>query len=170
VKVNINPIRDVRGGIVTFEGKQDLDAIKQIEELGLEFLTPLDVKGKITNTGEGFLVEAELSCQYQSSCNRCLECFTSTLEADFKEEYVCKDADTEDNCTVIKGDYLDLTEPLVEQVILSLPMKFICKEECRGFCSSCGANLNETECSCVDEPINPQFEKLKSLLNTKEVD
>ncbi|MGB9809870.1 MAG: YceD family protein, partial [Caldanaerobacter sp.] len=49
-------------------------------------------------------------------------------------------------------------------VILSLPMKFLCKEDCKGLCPICGTNLNYGSCSCKREDIDPRLEVLSKLL------
>lgn len=165
MKVNIGPIREIRGGTLEFEGEQEIKSFQEITELDLKFLGPVAVKGSVTYTGEGFLVEAKLSFKYQTNCNRCLEKIEKTQQVMMKEEFVPGVVSTEDDTIFgFNGDIIDLTECIQEQVILALPMKFLCNSECRGFCSECGTNLNEKECHCTEAVVNPQFEKLKSLL------
>ena len=53
----------------------------------------------------------------------------------------------------------------VEQIYLELPLKPICREDCRGLCTKCGCNRNRVECGCVDESIDPRLLALKSILN-----
>jgi uncharacterized protein len=61
----------------------------------------------------------------------------------------------------IKGDTIDLSDIVREQVYLSLPMRSICKESCRGLCPVCGANLNESSCLCRKPEGHPAFSKLR---------
>lgn len=165
MKINIGPIREIRGGVLEFQGNQEINSFQEIKELGLKFLGPVKVDGKVTNTGEGFLVDTELSFEYHTSCNRCLDEFDQKQRTTIKEEFISGYTHSEDDSAFgFTGDLIDLTECIQEQVILSLPMKFLCRPECRGFCPNCGTNLNEKECSCLGEEMNPQFEKLKSLL------
>lgn len=171
MKVNIGPIRDTRGGVTPFEGEQAVDSIKEIAELDLVFSEPVKVKGKVTNTGEGFLVEAELSFEYRVGCGRCLEKFNERRTIAIKEEFLPGFSATADDTVFgFTGDLIDLEKCLNEQVLLALPMKFLCNPECRGFCPGCGVNLNKEDCHCPKERINPDFEKLGSLFFKKEVD
>jgi uncharacterized protein len=62
-----------------------------------------------------------------------------------------------------EGDSIDLTEILREQIVLALPMYPRCKEDCRGLCSVCGANLNLGECGCDRSEIDPRWAALKTL-------
>ena len=62
-----------------------------------------------------------------------------------------------------EGDFLDLGEILREQILLALPMYPRCREDCRGLCPVCGANLNETECGCERGQTDPRLIVLKSI-------
>jgi len=66
------------------------------------------------------------------------------------------------------GDEVDLTLPAWEALVLELPMKPVCREDCRGLCPVCGTNLNERECGCRVEEADPRLEALKKLLEAKE--
>ena len=58
---------------------------------------------------------------------------------------------------------IDLLELAREQIILSLPEKPLCDEECKGLCTSCGADLNEETCTCEPEPADPRMAVLAGL-------
>ncbi|RMG61535.1 MAG: DUF177 domain-containing protein, partial [Calditrichaeota bacterium] len=59
---------------------------------------------------------------------------------------------------------IDLSDQLKEYLILAVPMKMLCKEDCRGICPGCGADLNSEACRCGEPPIDPRWEKLRQLL------
>ncbi|MCL6560327.1 MAG: DUF177 domain-containing protein, partial [Firmicutes bacterium] len=59
------------------------------------------------------------------------------------------------------GDVLDVTPEVLKSIILALPMKAVCREECPGLCPGCGRNLNEGRCGCVNEDIDPRLSVLK---------
>ena len=63
----------------------------------------------------------------------------------------------------IMGDEIDLDEVVREQIYFSLPMKSLCREDCRGLCPVCGINLNKEECKCRREIGHPGFSELKKL-------
>ena len=65
---------------------------------------------------------------------------------------------------VLKGDELDLDEVLSTCFILDMETKFLCKEDCKGLCPSCGKNLNLGPCGCRKE-IDPRFAVLEQLLD-----
>ena len=159
MRVDLSPIRESLGAAIQFQEVQELASEP---ELGLIFSGPLEVKGSITNTGNGFLVTANLKFSYEGSCSRCLDTVNAAQEVTFTEEFNLED---NDSLLVIKGDQLDLSAYLAEQVLLALPMKLICKPECRGFCAECGVNLNQASCQCKNESFNPELAKLKTLLS-----
>jgi uncharacterized protein len=76
-----------------------------------------------------------------------------------QEEVELLDEDME--VDFVKGDAVDLSDMVREQIYLSLPVRSICKESCRGLCPVCGANLNETSCSCGKAESHPAFSKLR---------
>lgn len=164
MKVDIGSIRETRGGMVSFEGKQEIE--NPGLELEVELNQPVNVKGTVTNIGDGFLVQGEVIYTYLTNCDRCLESFNSSQRVEIIEQFASYlPAETKEPFYVIQGDLIDLSDCIREQVLLSLPMKFTCKADCRGLCPQCGQNLNQKECGCLNENYNPQFAKLKSLLN-----
>ena len=137
--------------------------------LGLD--APFRVKAKVSRAADKFLIQGTIRGGIQIRCDRCLEPFHRELEAPFhvylvvpressdQEEIELLDDDME--VDFIKGDTIDLSEIVREQVYLSLPMRSICKESCRGLCPVCGANLNESSCLCREPEGHPAFSKLR---------
>ncbi|MGI5873886.1 MAG: YceD family protein [Bacillota bacterium] len=105
-------------------------------------------------------------------CDRCGEPVSIPLRCDFAEDFtnVPEKADEgamseEEEVHFFSGDEIDLL-PYVEQAIyLALPMKTLCRPDCKGLCPQCGTNLNENECSCDQSPIDPRLAVLADLLN-----
>jgi uncharacterized protein len=166
VIVNISSIREERGAAIPCAGLWEVNPA-DFEGLALEFQGPVVIRGKVTNTGSGFLLEAELNLDYQVSCDRCLDETRQTQKIDIKEEFVPGRDISDETVYGFSGDLIDLTECLRDQIILALPMKFLCSPECRGFCPKCGKNLNMEECHCSEETINHQFEAIKNLIFTE---
>jgi uncharacterized protein len=163
VIVNIGAIREERGAALPFAGIEELKPA-DFEVMALKPTAPVEVKGKVTNTGAGFLVEMNLSWSYQADCDRCLQVFSRTDIIDVKEEFVAGRRPGDETVYGFTGDQIDLTECLRDHIMLALPMKLLCSPTCRGFCPECGSNLNFTACVCPPQPTNHQFEILKNLL------
>ncbi|MFH0799071.1 MAG: DUF177 domain-containing protein [Pseudomonadota bacterium] len=62
-----------------------------------------------------------------------------------------------------EGDRFDLDDIVREQMLLSKPMKHLCKKDCRGLCQQCGKNLNEGPCGCPEKKADPRWAKLKDI-------
>lgn len=164
MKVGIGSIREIRGGAVSFEGSLAID----FGQLGIDVVGPVNVRGTVTNTGEGFLVQASVDLEYRADCARCLEPITRQETVLISEEFT-SDRESADTGTLFyfSGDFIVLDECIREQVMLSIPMKILCSDDCRGICPECGRNLNQGPCSCFPPNSNPQLSKLKTLLSTE---
>jgi uncharacterized protein len=137
--------------------------------LGLD--APLRVTVKVSKAVDKFLVTGTLRGGLRIRCDRCLEPFHRDIQSQFhvylivpregadQEEIQLLDEDME--VDFIKGDTIDLSEIVREQIYLMLPMRSICVESCRGLCPACGANLNEGPCLCRKTEGPPAFSKLK---------
>jgi uncharacterized protein len=139
--------------------------IKQIEPLEVTATAEL-LEGTIRITGE-------IETKVEMVCARCLEAvvdevhrsldlFYSLLpEGERPEEAQLKEGDAE--IGFYQGQGLFLADVLREQVLLALPMKAICRSDCRGLCSNCGANLNHEECRCETHSSDPRLAPLARL-------
>ncbi|HBF35718.1 MAG TPA: hypothetical protein DDW50_00170 [Firmicutes bacterium] len=165
MKVNIGPIRELPGGVLDFQGEQELLDYK----LPITFTNPIQVEGTITNTGEGFLMKANCNFRYRVHCDRCLKEFQREQQTEIIVEFLATPgSDGEDDLAFhFSGDIIDLKDCISEQVLFALPMNFICKPDCLGLCPICGKDRNADPCDCVTEQFNPQFEQLRNLLSIK---
>ncbi len=169
--------------------KSEPDQTKQFQE---EVYPPEDLKSKVspaqvfltvTYTGEGVLVTGELETDYTTNCSRCLEPAKTKIELKFQEEFrqvppeklyelieTQKERvldEEELNVDYFSGNELDLNHFLREMLVLALPLKVVCHEECPGLCPSCGKNLNHEQCDCEDTDIDPRLIKLEQLKKLK---
>jgi uncharacterized protein len=125
---------------------------------------------------EGTLhVLGELHARLGLECGRCLEPYSFPVDHkvdlfilphqdDRGEEDEVELTERELVVAYYRSDRLDLGEMIREQLFLSLPMKRLCQEDCRGLCRSCGTNRNRTQCACVVQDTDPRLASLKKLL------
>ena len=95
---------------------------------------------------EGVLVTGEADADLEGECVRCLEPIEDTVHVDFQELFVYDDPDTreiddDEDVSRLEGDLLDLEPVLRDTVVLALPFQPLCREDCPGLCSECGAHL-----------------------------
>lgn len=111
------------------------------------------------------VVEGELTIDVASPCARCLEPVRGRLEIPFLEHFkVSHEPQTEEEeeqFVAVQEDTVDLKPYVEEALLLGLPFAPLCREDCKGLCAECGADLNEGECGCSREKIDPRLSALK---------
>jgi uncharacterized protein len=129
------------------------------------------VRGSVefTRTNRGLLLRGQLRSQIQLECARCLETFAQPLDLYLEAQFGLPPISPQRGPMFPIGvnGILDLAEALREQIVLDLPMRSLCRPDCRGLCIECGKNLNEGPCDCVVESIDSRLAELKELLRTE---
>jgi len=138
------------------------------------------VRITILRFGKKVLVDGSVKAAVSLTCSRCLNDFYYPVDLNFREEYVPVDETapegdqelSEDELDVgfYKGEEIDLSGIVKEQVLLEIPMKPLCRNDCQGICSRCGADKNVQSCNCKDDHIDPRLAplaKYKELLNQR---
>jgi len=118
-------------------------------------------------------LRGSFSGRFQVPCARCVEPVEIPLSADFDLIFRPAKADSEPlersitapetEIGYYQGDSLLLEDVLREQVLLTLPVRTLCKPDCRGLCPRCGVNRNSTSCTCEEGPADPRWEALAGL-------
>ena len=126
---------------------------------------------RILKAGDRLLVNGRANTTASMSCSRCLEGLSYPLDIKFNVEYlplkevieVGEHELTEEELDVsfYENDQIDVEELVREQILLAVPMKPLCRAECKGICPKCGKNLNEGACSCSTDEIDLRLVKLK---------
>jgi uncharacterized protein len=136
---------------------------------------PVDLVLDVHKLGGGaFGVAGRVRAQLEVVCSRCLEPFEVPVDAAFDLRYVPqsenlgegeREIGDDDLTTAFYRDgMLDLIDLMREQFVLTLPMKPLCREDCKGICPECGTNLNKGQCDCAPRWEDPRLAALKSLL------
>lgn len=114
----------------------------------------------------GLLVQGIVESQLRLECVRCLESFALPITLELEEMFGLPGASQRQDVTyVVSGDgWLDLAPLLREQAWVAMPMKPLCRPDCKGLCPQCGANLNFKSCACEGMNVDPRLALLKDLL------
>jgi len=153
------------------EGHSSL--IRQVTpaELELEnddvFISPIDVRFEIDKVGHEFYVKANINTKAHLLCDRCTEPYDENIDESVRI-VITTDSDLGNREQDIypintSSTEIDVTESIKETLLVSLPVKRLCKTDCKGLCPVCGINLNFETCSCKTEKIDPRWEALKKL-------
>ncbi|MDO9172905.1 MAG: DUF177 domain-containing protein [bacterium] len=130
----------------------------------------LSVRGELAvdNVDSRVLVAGVLAVSCPAVCDRCLEAFTMAYEAGVDIQIIrakpgAPDEESPDTWILYQArGEVDLDEPLREAALLDLPIKRVCREDCLGFCPTCGADRNLKDCDCPREPADPRWDGLDS--------
>lgn len=123
---------------------ESLDYVK-----GYTFSAPISVSAEVVNRAGIVTLTYFVKVLLKAECDRCLSEFEREYAFSF-EHILVRSLNSEDNdeYVVTEDDKLELDELAVSDIILSLPSKMLCKEDCKGLCCHCGTNLNDHECNC----------------------
>ncbi len=128
-------------------------------------LTPLTGVLHVARTSEGVYLSGELDVKTAVICARCLTNALFPVSVSLGELLYYPPHTTPPGELFIGEDgFIDLAPLVRELTLLEIPLNPICRPDCQGLCQECGANLNEEECGCTDDIIDPRLAKLKELL------
>jgi uncharacterized protein len=146
-----------------------------LETEGVRIVGDIDVKGELRKNAAKTDVKGSIAVPLEIDCTRCLTPVSQKLELDFQADFVGKEMLPEGKEThlegsdldtdVLEGNELDLTEVAREQILLNLPEHVLCRQDCKGICPNCGKDLNEGDCKCGDDEIDPRWAALRDLKN-----
>ena len=126
---------------------------------------------QISADGADVLVQGRLAATVPQTCGRCLESFPARVDATVDVRLVPRPA-TKDNVELgaddldvdfYVDDLLDLKRVVETETTLALPMKPLCREDCRGLCPACGGNRNLVPCACAERAPDPRLAALRDL-------
>lgn len=164
LQLDVARLKRSPGESESFELKADMSPMEVAGEK-ISFDGPVKAVLNATNTGRIIMVEGTASGLLLLSCSRCLEPFSYPFEVPFSEIYTNAGEETEDEEAIpFSGDTLDVTTEVLKSLIMVLPMKALCQEDCRGLCPGCGQNLNQGRCECAKNEVDPRLSVLRDLL------
>ncbi len=133
-----------------------MSRVAEINDMAKTVGLPSEIEGKkvvgklkLTRLEETILVEGDLTVGAILICDRCLNNFKTHIPITLEREYnLNRSKESTEDLYVDKLGNIDITEPVREEIILSVPMKNVCDEKCKGICPGCGVDLNKEDCKC----------------------
>lgn len=136
----------------------------------------VEVAGTARKTEAGADVAGRIAGSLEIACHRCLKPLEANIEIEFEDNFVTLDvyeksaaenhiAGADLDVSIYDGERIDMRELAREQILLNLPTRQLCDENCAGLCDTCGANKNTESCSCETETVDPRWNALKELRN-----
>jgi uncharacterized protein len=164
-------LKDI-GGAIDVCGKAELE---DTDFLGEEFVFPdgLTINGKITNNTKSLHLTADVSGKVKVHCARCMEEIEEPVSFKISEFLVSEEQATDsddDDAVVFSDDKIDIDELIINNFLLNSSGKYLCSEDCKGLCPSCGKNLNHGECNCSDDSIDPRWAALAEIIKNSKTE
>jgi uncharacterized protein len=172
-------LRGFRGGTDEVARQYQPEAFS-LEGEDFRIVAPVDLRVRITKDAQKVRLAGRVRTTLETDCGRCLDAFRvpvdATLDLMFlpdtgeaaagKGEKEVRDDDV--GVSFYRNDTIDLGEVMRDEFYLALPMKPLCRDDCKGLCPVCGVNRNREICTCKADWVDPRMEALKTLLKNKE--
>ena len=124
---------------------------------------------RLENKGNSkYQLQADIRCVIHMPCDRCLTDVPVPLSIQDERELIVQPSEAEQlehpqEDSYIRGYELDVDEFIRSELFLNIPMKVLCKADCRGLCPTCGADLNQGSCGCEDKPLDPRMAAIQDI-------
>ena len=156
----------------------ELDLKDDIKSDVVSIVSPVKSVMRLVKIEDEVMVKGALTADVELQCSRCLNHFPTRISSQVdvvyhpvkeivkSEQHELKSAELD--TVFYSNDLIETDDLLREQLILNLPMKPLCSQDCKGFCPKCGADLNIAGCGCETKETDSRFEVLKQLKKEKE--
>jgi uncharacterized protein len=169
MRIELENLEGSKGDFAHVYQPEDLNPVD--EQVSL--IAPAAVNGKVRLTGNEVFVNGHIDTRAQVECDRCLKPVELLVNVDFTLEYISGSeyessqtaalTEEEMSVSVFDGGAIDVDEIVKEQILLAVPTRMLCREDCKGICPDCGIDRNTGECDCLTNDIDPRWAALKNL-------
>jgi uncharacterized protein len=161
MRISVSDIIKTEGSGIDVNFFDDLPELREFDT-SVEFKPSFEFTGRIVNLGGLLKLSGKLHFEFSANCLRCLKRVEMTTDIEVEESFVEISKPHEEDAYTFEGNAVDIDKPLMDNIILAMPMTIICSEDCKGLCRSCGTNLNLKNCNCDESKIvDPRMEILK---------
>lgn len=161
MKIDVSKLFRKKVQTLPFEVISQLSTIDR-DELKISLNSPISIKGNAYYDGEVVTLVGSITTTINMKCSRCLKELVYPISVDFEDEF-SKFNLNEDRYLISEEEIIDLTDMVTDNLILSLPVKVVCDDNCKGLCPKCGKNLNKGLCDCTSDDVDPRLEVLRDL-------
>ena len=164
MRIDLKQLFDIPGERYPIQAQVDMTAVSLWGRK--PFSRPIQVEGEIVNTAGAVTIQYRVRTVMDIVCDRCLAESKRAYDRAFVHGLARTLCDEEnDDYIVVEDGILDLDGLVMEDITLEMPMQMLCKEDCKGLCPQCGADLNKGDCGCK-KPKDPRFDVLNDLLKS----
>lgn len=153
------------GAISELPFEAELDLSKEKVANQVIFPDKMHVTGKVSARAGIVSLAYSADTSLETVCDLCLDSIVEPWEKSFSHVLILESNDDEPVLYVACPDgLLDVSQMVLSDVFLSLPIRFVCRPDCKGLCDQCGKNLNDGPCDCPKQDIDPRLLPLQKLL------
>lgn len=163
---------DVSGILKEYGGKIDIDCDLEMSDTGFlgedyHFTKPVKVIGSVSNNGKSLMLKARVEAEVSAHCARCTKPLTVCESFELDEVLIQDNGEEINDLDVVafEGHTFELDELVMNGFFMNVSGKYLCKEDCKGLCPECGADLNEGECGCAQTSVDPRWAGLLDIMN-----
>ncbi|KNY26055.1 YceD family protein [Pseudobacteroides cellulosolvens] len=164
MKIDVSSIVKINGASLDVKFDEAIAELNDLES-GFVFTDVVKFEGVLTNASGVLKLNGSLKASYSVKCSRCVKDIEDNLELKVREDIIEGSETADVDAYTYNDNYILLDSILKDNIILNLPVKKVCDDNCKGLCPRCGTNLNEKTCDCKDDYINPQMEALKKFFD-----
>lgn len=146
MKINLKQLFSIVGEVRGFSYELAADELGFVK--GLEFGAPVKIEGRLYNRAGVVYLNYTVNALVLHTCDRCLKEFERDYRFSFEHIVVPSVNSDNDEYITADGESIEMNDIAVTDLLLQLPAKNLCREECKGLCMVCGCDLNESECNC----------------------
>ena len=161
MRLDLREIINIPGQSVSFDFEPDLsDAVSDC----VRGISKARAAGRIKNSAGVLVLSADIDAVMGCTCARCLKDFERPIHMHVENTLSEREEDEENpDIYIFEGDFVDVGDVIASDFILSMDDRLFCREDCKGLCHKCGADLNGGPCNCKKE-IDPRLAALQQLL------
>lgn len=148
MKIQLKELFDIVGEVKEIDYSIVLDELEEYSSYS--FAAPIAVKGRVENRAGIVTLAVNSDFALNLVCDRCLKEFTREFSFDFTYTLVRSTESDDDEYVVCENNVLELNELIISDLLLQLPTKILCRDDCKGLCFVCGQDLNEGSCKCSE--------------------
>ena len=153
--------------------KIDIDYMLSPEQIDSVSFDDAHVVGVLTDNSGYMRLKLQATLSYHGECARCLAPIDGVFSLDFERTVTTEGMideerleELEDEYVVLDGHELSIDDTLCEELVLSFPLRLLCREDCKGLCPKCGKPRSEGDCGCPTREIDPRLAVLANFIST----
>ena len=163
--IDVSTILKELGGKIDINGDVEMSDTDFLGEM-YHFNEPVKVSGSVSNNGQSLILKANCTGHMTTQCARCMKDIVVDIDFDIDENLAQDDGSvsSDDDVILFEDVKIDIDDIVANNFLMNVEGKYLCSEDCKGLCQHCGADLNEGDCGCSQENIDPRWAALVDIM------